>query len=123
VVAQRPGVAGAIAVNGESILNAVLTIYGQPIQHAVATSAGIGVPITIVGTIGYVMAGWRNMPVLPPLSLGFVSLIGWVLMAPVSSYAASYGAKMAHLLSKRQLEIAFGMFLILVSARFIVSLL
>jgi len=48
------------------------------------------VPITIVGTIGYVLAGWRQMPVLPPLSLGFVSLIGWVLMAPVSSYAASF---------------------------------
>ena len=116
-------VSSLVGVSGGSISNAVLTLYGQPIQHAVATSAGIGVPITIIGTIGYVLAGWRHMPVLPPLSLGFVSLIGWVLMAPVSSYAASYGAKMAHLLSKRQLEIAFGMFLILVSARFIVSLL
>jgi uncharacterized membrane protein YfcA len=63
------------------------------------------------------------MLVLPPLSLGFVSLIGWVLMAPVSSYAASYGVRMAHRLSKQQLEIAFGIFLILVSARFIASML
>jgi uncharacterized membrane protein YfcA len=44
-------------------------------------------------------------------------------MAPVSSFAAPYGALLAHRLSKRQLEIAFGMFLLLVSARFVVSLL
>jgi uncharacterized membrane protein YfcA len=116
-------VSSLVGVSGGSISNAVLTLHGQPIQHAVATSAGIGVPITIVGTLGYVLAGWRHMPVLPPLSLGFVSLIGWVLMAPVSSYAASYGVRMAHRLSKRQLEIAFGIFLILVSARFVASLL
>ena len=83
-------VSSLVGVSGGSVSNAVLTLYGQPIQHAIATSAGIGVPITIVGTIGYVLAGWRHMPVLPPLSLGFVSLIGWVLMAPVSSYAASF---------------------------------
>jgi uncharacterized protein len=116
-------VSSLVGVSGGSVSNAVLTLYGQPIQHAVATSAAIGVPITIVGTIGYVLAGWRHMPVLPPLSLGFVSLLGWVLMAPVSSFVASYGAQMAHRLSKRQLEIAFGIFLILVSARFIASLL
>jgi len=116
-------VSSLVGVSGGSISNAVLTLYGQPIQHAVATSAGIGVPITIVGTLGYVLAGWRYMPVLPPLSLGFVSLIGWMLMAPVSSYAASYGAKVAHLLSKRQLEAAFGIFLMLVSVRFVASLL
>jgi uncharacterized protein len=116
-------VSSLVGVSGGSVSNAVLTLYGQPIQHAVATSAGIGVPITIVGTIGYVLAGWRHMPVLPPLSLGFVSLLGWVLMAPVSSFTASYGARMAHRLSKRQLEIAFGIFLLLVSGRFIASLL
>ena len=116
-------VSSLVGVSGGSVSNAVLTLYGQPIQHAVATSAGIGVPITIVGTIGYVLAGWRHMSVLPPLSVGFVSLIGLLLMAPVSSYVASYGARMAHRLSKRQLEIAFGIFLILVSTRFIASLL
>jgi uncharacterized membrane protein YfcA len=116
-------VSSLVGVSGGSVSNAVLTLYGQPIQQAVATSAGIGVPITIVGTIGYVLAGWSHLSVLPPLSLGFVSLIGWVLMAPVSSYAASYGARMAHRLSKRQLENSFGIFLLLLSARFIASLL
>jgi len=116
-------VSSLVGVSGGSISNAVLTLYGKPMHQAVATSAGIGVPITIVGTIGYVVAGWRFMQVLPPLSLGFVSLIAVVLVAPISSLAAPHGARMAHRLSRRQLEIAFGVFLILASLRFIASLL
>jgi uncharacterized protein len=59
---------------------------------------------------------------LPPLSVGFVSLIGFALMAPISSFTASYGARLAHWLPKRKLEIAFGVFLLLVGVRFIASL-
>ncbi len=111
-----------VGVSGGAVSNAVLTLYGQPMQRAVATSAGIGVPITVAGTIGYMLAGWPHMAQLPPLSIGFVSAIGFVLMAPVSSYTASYGVRLAHWLPRRKLEIAFGCFLLLVGARFIVSL-
>jgi uncharacterized protein len=115
-------VSSVIGVGGGSVSNAVLTLYGKSIHQAVATSAGIAVPITIVGTIGYALAGWKHMPELPPLSLGFVSLIGVLLMAPISSISAPYGARLAHRLSKRQLEMAFGSFLLLVSTRFMLSL-
>jgi uncharacterized protein len=112
-----------VGVSGGAVSNAVLTLYGQPMQRAVATSAGVGVPITIAGTIGYMLAGWPHMAQLPPLSIGFVSVIGFVLMAPVSSYTASYGVRLAHWLPRRKLEIAFGIFLILVALRFVISLL
>ena len=79
-------------------------------------------PITIAGTIGYMLAGWPHMALMPPLSIGFVSLIGVALMAPVSSFTASYGVRLAHGLPRRQLEIAFGCFLLLVCVRFVVSL-
>jgi uncharacterized membrane protein YfcA len=111
-----------VGVSGGAVSNAVLTLYGQPMQRAVATSAGVGVPITIAGTIGYMLAGWGHMAKLPPLSIGFVSLIGFVLMAPVSSYTASYGVRLAHWLPRRKLEIGFGIFLMFASLRFIVSL-
>jgi uncharacterized membrane protein YfcA len=111
-----------VGVSGGAVSNAVLTLYGQPMQRAVATSAGVGVPITIAGTIGYMLAGWRHLSELPPLSIGFVSLIGFVLMAPVSSYTATYGVRLAHWLPRRKLEIAFGIFLVLVSLRFLISL-
>jgi uncharacterized membrane protein YfcA len=111
-----------MGVSGGSLSNMGLTLYGKSIHQAVATSAGLGVPITIVGTLGYILAGWHDRALLPPLSLGFVSLIGVVIMAPVSSFAAPYGARLAHRLSRRTLEIAFSIFLLLISARFLVSL-
>jgi uncharacterized membrane protein YfcA len=111
-----------VGVSGGAVSNAVLTLYGRTMQQAVATSAGVGVPITIVGTVGYMFAGWRHMAQLPPLSIGFVSLIGVALMAPVSSYTASYGVRLAHWLPRRKLEIAFGIFLGLASLRFLFSL-
>ncbi len=117
------GLAGSLmGVSGGSLSNIVLTLYGKSIHQAVATSAGLGVPITIVGTVGYILAGLPHQSLLPPLSLGFVSLIGLAVMAPVSSLTAPYGARLAHRLSRRTLEIAFSFFLLLVSARFLVSL-
>ena len=70
---------------------------------------------------------WRSS-VPPAVSLrsnapsAVVSLIGVAIMAPVSSFTASYGARLAHALPCRRLEIAFGVFLLVVAARFIASL-
>ncbi|HET8973318.1 MAG TPA: sulfite exporter TauE/SafE family protein [Pseudolabrys sp.] len=111
-----------VGVSGGAISNAVLTLYGRPMHQAVGTSAGVGVPITVAGTIGYMLAGWPHMSQLPPFSVGYVSLVGLVLMAPVSSYTTSYGVRLAHWLPRRQLEIAFGVFLILVALRFTSSM-
>jgi uncharacterized membrane protein YfcA len=112
-----------MGISGGSIANMILTLHGMPMHKAVATAAGLGVPITVAGTIGYMLAGWPQQALMPPLSIGFVSLIGFALMAPVSSFMAPYGARLAHALSKRRLEIAFGSFLLIVCARFLVSLL
>jgi uncharacterized membrane protein YfcA len=114
--------ASLMGISGGSIANMILTLHGRSIHSAVATSAALGVPITIAGTIGYLIAGLPHQALLPPFSVGFVSLIGFALMAPVSSFTAPYGARLAHALSKRSLEIAFGCFLLIVCVRFIVSL-
>src|SRR3954467_10842566 len=111
-----------MGVSGGSVSNMIQTLYGKPLHNAVATSSGLGVPITIARTIGLAPAGWPQMALLPPFSIGYVSLLGVAIMAPVSSFTASYGAMLAHRLSKRQLEIGFGLFLLLVSARFVASL-
>jgi len=113
--------ASLMGVSGGSVSNAILMLHGVPIHNSVATSAGIGVPITIAGAVGYMLAGLAYQSQMPPLSIGFVSIIGVVLMAPVTSYMAGYGVKLAHWMPRRKLEIAFGIFLLLVSARFVVS--
>ena len=115
-------IASLVGVSGGALSNAFLTFYNRTMQQSVATSAGIGVPITVAGTIGYALAGWRHVPQLPPLSIGFVSLIGFALMAPVSSFTASYGVQLAHWLPKRKLEIGFACFLAVASLRLLVSL-
>ncbi len=62
------------------------------------------------------------MAKLPPLSIGYVSLIGLLLIAPTSAFVAPYGARLAHRMPKRKLELAFGVFLLLVSLRFLWSI-
>jgi uncharacterized protein len=111
-----------MGIAGGSLVTMILTLYRRPIHNAVATAAGLGVPITLAGTIGYVLAGLPHQAVLPPLSLGFVSAIGVVLVAPLSSWTPPFGARLAHRLSKRGLEIGFGLFLLLVASRFLVGL-
>lgn len=111
-----------VGISGGSLVTAILTLYRRSIHSAVATASGIGVPITLAGTIGYALAGLPHEGELPPLSIGFVSVIGLVMIAPISSYVAPLGARLAHAASKRQLEIGFGLFLVLAAARFLWSL-
>jgi uncharacterized membrane protein YfcA len=111
-----------MGVGGGAVSNMIQTLHGKSIHNAVATSAGLGVPITIAGTIGLMIAGWPKMDLLPPLSIGYVSLVGTIIMAPMSSFTAPYGAMLAHRMSRRHLEIAFGLFLVLVSTRIGISL-
>ena len=111
-----------MGVSGGALSTIVLTVYSKPIHNAVATSSGVAVPVAIAGAIGFMLAGLPHQAELPPLSLGFGSLIGLAVTAPVASYVAPYGAHLAHRLPPRTLEIAFGCFLLLVSLRFLVSL-
>jgi len=111
-----------MGIGGGQLANVFMTVYGAPIHRAIATSSGLGVLISIPGAIGFMVAGWPRMAELPPLSIGFVSLIGVLLIAPTSTFFAPYGARLAHRLPKRQLEIAFGIFLVLVCLQFLRTL-
>jgi uncharacterized membrane protein YfcA len=111
-----------MGISGGSLATMVMTLYGVPIHNAVATSAGLGVPITIAGTLGYLLAGLPHQARLPSLSIGFVSVIGVALIAPISSWVAPFGARLAHTLTRRRLEVGFGLFLIAASLRFVVNL-
>jgi len=118
-----------MGIGGGLFANLVMTFYGRPIHQAVATSAGLAVLISIPGAFGYVYAGWPVAAHYPgvtmlqwPLALGYVSLIGAILVMPTTLLTAPLGVRVAHALSKRRLEIAFGCFLLLVGARFLVSL-
>jgi uncharacterized membrane protein YfcA len=109
-----------VGIGGGLVGNMLMTLHGRSIQRAIATSSGIGIIVAIPGTVGYIVAGWGRSG-LPPLSFGFVSLIGLLLLMPASLVTAKAGAALAHRLPKLLLERAFAAYLILVSIRFIIS--
>lgn len=111
-----------MGIGGGAISNLIMTLHGRPIHQAVATSAAVGVLISIPGAVGYILAGWGKAG-LPIGSLGFVSMLGFALIVPTTLLTTGMGVRLAHRLSRRNLEMAFGVFLLLVSVRFILLLL
>ena len=118
-----------MGVGGGLFSNLLMTFYGRPIHQAVATSSALAVLISIPGALGYVYAGWPAAARFPdvaalqiPLSFGYVSLIGAVLAMPTSLLTAPLGVRVAHAMSKRTLEVAFGLYLFIVGGRFVISL-
>jgi uncharacterized protein len=118
-----------MGIGGGLFSNLLMTFYGRPIHQAVATSSALAVLISIPGALGYVYAGWPAAAHYPdvaalqlPFALGYVSLIGAVLVVPLSLVTAPWGVRAAHALSKRQLEMAFGCYLFIVGSRFVISL-
>jgi uncharacterized membrane protein YfcA len=119
-----------MGIGGGLFSNLLMTFYGRPIHQAVATSSALAVLISIPGALGYVYAGWPAAARYPdvaalqwPFALGYVSLIGAVLVMPLSLLTAPLGVRAAHAMSKRTLEMAFGTYLFIVGSRFVVSLL
>lgn len=111
-------VSAIMGIGGGAVSNLFLTLYGMPIHRAVATSAGVGFLIAVPGTIGYIFAG-LGQPDLPPGSLGFVSIVAFALTIPASLLTTRFGVSIAHRLSSRTLQIAFGCFLVFVVIRFL----
>jgi uncharacterized protein len=110
-----------MGIGGGQLVNLYMTLYGAPIHAAVGTAAGVGVLVSAPGAVGFALAG-LGKACLPPASIGFVSLLGFALIAPMAALAAPYGVKLAHAWPKRRLELAFGWFLVAIIARFLVSL-
>src|SRR6478736_4398487 len=119
-----------MGIGGGLFSNLLMTFYGRPIHQAVATSSALAVLISIPGALGYVYAGWPASARYPevtalqlPFAIGYVSLIGAVLVMPTSLFTAPLGVRAAHAMSKRMLEMAFGTYLFIAGGRFVTSLL
>ncbi len=110
-----------IGIGGGILNNTFMTLYGRPVHQAVATSSGVGILISVPGLLGFIWAGWGN-PALPIYSTGYVNWIAVALTIPLTLVMAPIGASLAHRLKRRQLETAFGLFLLVVAARFAWSL-
>jgi uncharacterized membrane protein YfcA len=121
VGAVIPTAIGAISammgIGGGTMSVPVMTLCGEPVHKAVGTAAALGLWIATPATIGYLLARVSAAEALPPLTIGYVSLLGFALIAPLSWFVAPLGARLAHSLDRRKLSAAFGVFLLAVAAR------
>ncbi len=113
-----------MSIGGGAFITMLMTLYDRPLKQGIGTSSGFGPIIAVPGMIGFMWAGWSAMQAggLPAGSVGFVNLIAVALVAPLSVWTAPLGARVAHGVSKRTLEVAFGCFLLLVALRFALAL-
>lgn len=109
-----------MGIGGGTFSSSYMTSFGRSIHQAVGTAAALGPVIALPAIIGFIWAGFGN-ELLPQGSIGFISLIGAVLILPASLIAAPWGVKLAHKLSRSHLELMFAVFLLTVGLRFLIS--
>ncbi|MBL8552285.1 MAG: sulfite exporter TauE/SafE family protein [Hyphomonadaceae bacterium] len=114
VAASNGFLSAMMGVGGGTIGVPIMTLCGRPIHQAVATASGFGAAIAIPATIGFAISGWGRAG-LPPLSLGFVNLPAFAIVALLTTFAAPYGARTAHRLDRVALSRAFAVFLAITS--------
>jgi uncharacterized membrane protein YfcA len=117
------GVVSSLVAAGGGFLSIPFMVFcNVAIHQAVGTSAALGFPIAVAGTIGYIVSG---LPVagLSEYSLGYVYLPAFFGVVAMSMLIAPLGAKTAHRLPVKQLKRAFGGFLALLATKMLHGLL
>ena len=110
------GLSTMMGIGGGTIGVPVMTLFGVPIHRAVGTASAFGVIISIPGAIGAVIAG-LGAHGLPAWSLGYVNLMGFLLIAPISFFAAPFGAHIAHEMDRKKLRAVFALFVAVTAGR------
>lgn len=110
------GVSALVAIGGGSLSVPFMTWCNVKVHHAIGTSAAIGLPIALAGTVGYLVNGWGSAG-MPDYTLGFIYLPALVLVGAVSTSTAPIGAKLAHRLPVATLKKIFAGVLLLLCAK------
>ena len=105
-----------MGIGGGVVNNLFMSLSGTDIKRAIATSAGVGVLISIPAAIGFVLIGFGK-PGLPPLSIGYVNVLVLAFMIPFTVVMAPIGARLTHRLPGTLTKKLFSAFLILVALR------
>ena len=89
---------------------------GIPIHRALGISIAFVFFASLVGTAGYVFNG-LGKPNLPPFTLGYVHLLGWLLAGVPSIFLGQWGAALSHKTKPLRLRRVFAALLLLVGIR------
>jgi uncharacterized membrane protein YfcA len=88
-------VCGLVSAGGAFLTVPFMLFCGVSITTAIGTGAALGVPVAVMGTLGYVFSGW-HVEGLPPLAAGFVYGPALVGLVAGSVLTAPIGARTAH---------------------------
>ena len=91
------------------------------VHDAIGTSAAIGFPIAIAGTVGYIVNG-LNVSGLPAYSLGYVYLPALAGIVGASVLTAPLGVRLAHSLPVDRLKRVFALLLFVMGTKMLIGL-
>ena len=114
-------ISSLVAIGGGALTVPFLIWCNVPAHRAIGTSAAVGFPIAIGGTISYIWNGWGHAG-LPAGSLGFVFLpaLGVIMIASV--LVAPLGARLAHRLPIKVLKRLFAALLLILAVKMLWTL-
>lgn len=104
-------VSSVVGIGGGTMSVPWLMWYGNSIHKSIATSAAIGLPIALSGSISYLYTGWQH-PDLPAQAVGFIYLPALLGIIVSSIVFAPLGASLAHRLDVGRLKKIFAFLLI-----------
>ncbi|MEK9717009.1 MAG: sulfite exporter TauE/SafE family protein [Pelagibacteraceae bacterium] len=106
-----------LGIGGGSLSVPFMRLFGYSIRNAIGTSAAIGFVISVVGAVSMSFSGSFFDEVKSPLTIGYVSIPGFLVFVPVTMLMAPIGARLVHKIEKKLLSRIFGCFLIVISIR------
>ncbi len=104
-------ISSMVSIGGAMFVVPFLVWGNVPLRNAIGTSAAIGFPIAVGGTVGYIATGMIHHT-LPPFSWGFVYLPALLWVALGSVITAPLGAKATHYMKVELLRKLFAVLLI-----------
>jgi len=113
-------VSALAAVGGGFLTVTYLNYKNIGMKRAVGTSAAIGFPIAIAGTIGYMISGWSKT-LNDPYTIGFIYLPAFFAISIASSITAPYGARWSHRLPEAYLKKIFAVISLILSLKMLLS--
>jgi uncharacterized protein len=103
-------VSGLVGAGGGFLSVPFMSWCNVKMHNAVATSAALGFPIALSGTLSNIWFGW-NEPGLPAWSLGYIYLPALLVIAAASVTMAPLGARAAHRMPVAKLKRIFALIL------------
>lgn len=114
------GISALVSIGGGAISIPFLIWQNVEAKKAIGTSAALGLPIAITGTMGFAVNGWGKSYDID-YTLGFVYLPAVLLMSCTSYFLAPVGAKLAHNLPVPILKKIFAVLLLGLSVKMLFS--